>query len=72
MKIEDCGIVNPIHMGSIDVKVHNSKYESTIDFMNDIKWICHNINIMDDPGERLSLLFLSNICIYSSILVQLN
>lgn len=47
--------MNPIHMDGIDVKVQNSKYESTIDFLNDIKWICHNVNIMDDPGECFSV-----------------
>lgn len=45
--VEDCGIVNPIDLESIYEKAYNSKYKSTIDFMNDIKWICHNVHILD-------------------------
>lgn len=58
--IEDCGIVNPIHMDSINGKVQNSEYRSTVDFLNDIKWICHNITIMNGPGEWFSFSFVRN------------
>lgn len=53
--IEDCGIVNPIHLGSITDKAQNSEYESTVDFINDIKWICHNVYIMDGRGKLIPL-----------------
>lgn len=53
-RVDYCGLVNPIYLDCIDAKAQNTKYTSTVDFMNDIKWICHNVNIIDS-GKRLHI-----------------
>lgn len=38
-------IINPIDLNLIEEKVTDSKYESTMEFIVDIKWIFHNCGI---------------------------
>lgn len=35
-------VVNPMDLSVIEEKVDDSKYESTMEFFLDIKWILHN------------------------------
>lgn len=49
-------IANGLDLHSIEEKVDNLKYKSTVDFLNDIKWIRHNVSIVA-AGELIRYFF---------------
>lgn len=42
--------MNVIDLEAVNDKVRERKYESTVDFWNDIKWIQHNVHILNVIG----------------------
>lgn len=53
----DVSIINVIDLEVVRSKVRESKYESTVDFLNDIKWICHNIIVTNGSGNVTRVAF---------------
>lgn len=54
--VPDIVIINPIDLNLIEEKVTDSKYESTMEFIVDIKWILHNCGIAFKGEQNPSFL----------------
>lgn len=47
-------IVNAVDLQTIENKVKNFEYETALEYLNDIRWIRHNVSVI--PGKKFLLI----------------